>query len=201
MRIKLSVFVACLTVGCLFNSCSKMTAPKDAIGTDQKQFSEYLGKLKSEAGVDAPEYMSIAGSYSYSPTSATRDGSSTLLVTEMVSKADNNKVKSYTFVVPGERVLEQDVTLSVGNKEVDNYDDFSYLLFKESEVSNLIDKVADLLKQAEDKAGYGDKAYIASWRIERNDEGEIQMDVTVNNKDGLNVYEIYKIDANGSFVE
>lgn len=194
--------VSCSLLLCAFVSCGNGSAPKDAIGTDPKQFTEVLGELKSEAGVNDPEYMTIIGSYNYSPTTATRDGSSSMLKVEMVSKADKNEVTSYFLTIPGNKITEQGVSLSIGDKEVASYDEFAFMLFKESDVSNLIGKLSDLFNQVKEKSGYGDNAYIGIWKIERNREGVIMLDVTVNTKESTtSKYKMYKIDADGNIKE
>lgn len=193
---------SCLLLLCAFVSCGKSSVPTDAIGTDPKQFTEVLGVLKSEAGVDDPEYMTIIGSYNYSPITATRDGSSAMLKVEMVSKANKNEITSYFLTIPGNKITEQGVTLSIGDEGVKSYDDFSFALFKESDVSNLTGKLTDLFKQVKEKSGYGDNAYIGIWKIERNRNGLIVLDVTVNTKESTtSKYKMYKIDADGNINE
>lgn len=201
MRKITSLLTGCLVVLCGLISCSRLSAPADAIGTEQKQFDEVLGKLKKEAGVENPEYMSLMGSYMYSPTSNTRDGSSSTLRAELVSGKDNNKIMSYLYVIPGDRILEQEVTLSVDNKEIARYEEFEFALMKESEISNLLGNMAGLLKQAEEKSEYGADAYIGLWKIERDDEGEIRLDITVQSKAGLTLSQIYRVDAAGNFIK
>lgn len=187
---------------CAFVSCGLGSAPTDAIGTDPKQFTEVLGELKSEAGVSDPEYMTIIGAYNYSPTTATRDGSSTMLKIEIVSKDNKNEITSYFLTIPGNKITEQGVTLSIGDEEVVNYDDFSFMLFKESDVKNLTSKLTDLFNQVKEKSGYGDNAYIGLWKIERNRYGLIMLDVTVNTKESTtSKYKMYKIDADGNIKE
>lgn len=66
------------------------------------------------------------------------------LKVEMVSKADKNEVTSYFLTIPGNKITEQGVSLSIGDKEVASYDEFAFMLFKESDVSNLIGKLSDL---------------------------------------------------------
>lgn len=120
---------------------------------------------------------------------------------DAVTPADKNKMSEYSWSSRRGLTNNEIVLSDSDDNIIDKYEQFEHSLFKLSDAQTILKKLPELLKQAIEESGYGDKARVQSYRIDRNYQGKIIMSIDVRHKEVITLDKSFSVDAEGNLTK